>query len=120
MLVNWFLYKNGLYSQPTYYAFYSLGYKGNHCNNKDLLGMKQRRTATGFLHTPTIQGQSAIFKIILESHELYMAVHAIEWGISQCFAQPDRTYWDTIFKKYAKGLCDFCTYFREVYIHGVF
>jgi len=49
----------------------------DHCNNKGLFGMK-RRTATGFLHTFAIQAQSAIL-IFSESHELYMAVQAIEW-----------------------------------------
>jgi len=31
------------------------GRLNNHCNNKDLLGMKQRRTAPGFLHTSGIK-----------------------------------------------------------------
>jgi len=82
MLVNWFYTKMDLYSQPTYpnAKVYSLGYKiNNHCNNKGLLGMKQQRTATGFLHTSAIQTQSAIFNYsILKSHELCMAVHTNE------------------------------------------
>jgi len=58
------------------------GRLNNHCNNKDLLGIKQRRMVTGFLHTSGILAWSAIFNS-LQSHELYMAVLAIEWQISQ-------------------------------------
>jgi len=70
----------------------------NHCNNKDLLNMKQRITATGFPHTSAILAQSTI----LESRELYMAVLAIEWRHLEQLG-PDH-------------LCDFRACFHIVYI----
>jgi len=85
----------------------------NHCNNKGLLGMKQKRTETGFLHTSA----SRPFLIYLESHELYMAVHTTEWWISQRLVRPDR---DQGMDHFLRDLHDFRAYFHEVYIHGMF
>jgi len=53
------------------------GRLNNHCNNKDLFGIKQRRMATDFLHTCRNQPRSSIFNSP-QSRELYMAVLAIE------------------------------------------
>jgi len=36
----------------------------NHCNNNGLLGMKQQKMATGFLHTSAIQAWSAILNFL--------------------------------------------------------
>jgi len=94
MLVNWFYIKMDLYSMPTWPNMQKLHIKqkfihwttrgrlNNYCNSNDLLGMKRQRIVAGFLHTSTIQAWSAIL-IFLESHELYMTVHAIEWQIGQ-------------------------------------
>jgi len=50
-----------------------------------------------------------------------MAVHAIEWRISQCLEIVDKTNWDRVYgPRYVNGLCDFCAYFHVVYIHGLF
>jgi len=65
--------------------------------------MKQRRMATGFCYTSTIQALSAIF-IISESCELYMAVHTIEWQISQYLEWPDKTNWDQVYGPFSKGM----------------
>jgi len=77
------------------------GRLNNHCNNKDLLGIKQRRTATGFLHTSGIQARSAIFNSP-QSCELYMAVLTIEWRISQCLKEPDTMTWDQVMDHFLK------------------
>jgi len=37
------------------------GRLNNHCNSKNLLGIKRQRMVTGFLHTSEIQTLSAIF-----------------------------------------------------------
>jgi len=52
--------------------------------------MKQRRMATGFPHISAIQAQSAIFIYLGIMWAIYMAVHAIEWQISQRLVQLDR------------------------------
>jgi len=54
--------------------------------------MKQRRTATSFLHTSAVHH----FFLILESCELYEAVHTIEWQIAQSLVRPDRVNWDQV------------------------
>jgi len=67
-----------LLKKSIWHPYYCTRRKLNsHYKNKDLLGMKWQRTATGFLHTFAIQVQSAIF-IISELCELYMhGWHAI-------------------------------------------
>jgi len=77
------------------------GRLNNHCNNKDLLGTKQKIMATGFLHTSGIQAWSAIFNS-LQSHELYMGVLAIEWRISQHLREPDTMTWDQAMDHFLK------------------
>jgi len=77
------------------------GRLNSHCSNKDLLGIKRRRMATGFLHTFGIQAQSAIYNS-LQSRELYMAVLAIEWRINQCLKEPDTTTWDQVMDHFLK------------------
>jgi len=57
--------------------------------------------ATGFLHTSGIQAQSAIFNSP-QSHELYMAVLAIEWCISQRLKEPDIMIWDQVMDHFLK------------------
>jgi len=69
-----FYTKMDLYSQPTwpnmgnfYVKFIHWATRGrlnNHCNNKDVIGIKWRRTATGFLHTSGIQAWSTIFNYV--------------------------------------------------------
>jgi len=54
--------------------------------------------ATGFLHSSETQVRSTI----LESCELYMAVHAIE-----CQRLLDRMNWDQVMDHFVKGLHDF-------------
>jgi len=49
-----------------------------------------------------------------------MAVLAIEWQINQCLVLPEVTNWDQAMEHFLKSLRDFCTYFCEVYIHGMF
>jgi len=56
--------------------------------------------ATGFLHTSTILSRSAMFNLC----ELYIAVLAIEWQISQYFKQPDRTNWEQVMDHFSKGM----------------
>jgi len=48
--------------------------------------------------------------------ELYMAVHAIEWQISQCLLQLN---WDQFMERYIKGLRDLHEYLHEIYFHSV-
>jgi len=60
--------------------------------------MKQRRTATGFLQS----WLSLPYLIISESHELYIAVHAIEWQFSQCLEQVDTMNWDQVMDHFLK------------------
>jgi len=49
-----------------------------------------------------------------------MAVHTIEWQISQCLLGPDITNWDQVMDHFLKGLHDFCAYSHEVYFHDTF
>jgi len=44
-------------------------------------------------------------------------VHVIEWRSRLGL---DRTNWGQVMDHFLKGLCDFCAYFHEVYIHGMF
>jgi len=64
--------------------------------------MKRRRMATG--HTSAIQAWSTTILIFSESHELYMAVYAIERQISQRLVQPDRMNWDQVMDHFSKGM----------------
>jgi len=84
-----------LCSQPTYVYinqkfihWATRGGLNNHCSNNDLLCMKQQRMAIGFLHTSGIQTGLPCL-IALQSCELYMAVLAIEWQISQHLERQD-------------------------------
>jgi len=47
------------------------GRLNNHCNNKDLLGMKRRRTEPYFLLTSGIKSQSAIFNYTAPTWAVY-------------------------------------------------
>jgi len=58
------------------------GRLNNHCNNKDLLGIKQQSVATGFLHTSGIQAWSAIFSS-MQSLELYVYGYTHNWMANQ-------------------------------------
>jgi len=84
MLVNWFVYQNGLVwsANLAYHAkirhktkVYSLFYNGNglhnHCYNNDLLGTKRQRTVTGFLHTSAILPRSAILNFLVITWAVY-------------------------------------------------
>jgi len=59
-----------LYNKQKFIHWATRGRLNNHCNK----GLKQRRTATSFLHTSAILAWSAFI-----ISELYMAVHTIEW-----------------------------------------
>jgi len=74
------------------------GWLNNRCNNIDLLGIMQQRTATGSLHTSGIQTCSAMFNSP-QSRELYMAVLAIEWQISQRLKE---LTWDQVMDHFLK------------------
>jgi len=87
------------------------GRLNNHCNNKGLLGMKQRRTATGFLCISGIQAVSATFNF---TAIFYMAVFAIEWQIDQYFKQPDTTNWDQVMDHFLKACKEFAWFLSLV------
>jgi len=78
--------------------------------------MKRQRTVTGFFTLLQSWFGTSFFIIF----ELYMAVHAIEWQISQHLEQPDRTNWDQVIGHFLKCLRDFRACFLEVYIQGMF
>jgi len=60
--------------------------------------MKQRRMATGFLHTSAILPCSAVLNFL----EFYIAAHAIEWQIGQNLLGPDTTNWDQVMDHFLK------------------
>jgi len=98
--------------KQTFIHWATRGMLNNHCNNKDLLGIKQQRMATGF--SSCFQNPGSVNSP--QSHELYMAVLTTEWQISQHLKEPDSMTRD---QRYVNSLRDFCACFHEVYIHGV-
>jgi len=49
-----------------------------------------------------------------------MAVHAIEWQISQHLLGPDKTDWDQVMEHFLKVYMIFMLIFMTFYFHGMF
>jgi len=72
--------------------------------------------ATSFLHTSGIQARSAIFNSP-QSHELYMAVLAIEWQINQHLKEPNTM---KSYGPFSKGMQTVCVVIVLVFMKFIF